>query len=390
MESKELNTLLEELKSGLENKSKEQIENEIKNLEVKYEEMIENKAAELNKSVEEIKAENSELKANLEAVAEQADKLDVKMQENKRVENRGGDDLKSIIRENFEEIKTVRKGKAVEVKAVGNMILSTHLTGDQPRDYSFDVVMTPGQLVNMADLVGSVAISGGTYTFPRETASEGSIAAQTEGQDKSQIDYDLSMIDVNTDFIAGFCVYSRKMKNNLPFLESFLPQALRRDYWIAENSAFNTTLAAAATASTEVITNQNKVEMLIAEIAKLEGSNYAPNAIVVKPADFYDILVTEKSTGAGYGLPGVVTFSGGQLAINGIPVVKANWLAANKYYVGDWSRIKKVTTEGLGLEFSESDEDNFRKNNITARIEAQVALAVEQPAAIVYGDFTAT
>jgi len=180
------------------------------------------------------------------------------------------------------------------------------------------------------------------------------------------------------------------MKNNLPFLESFLPQALRRDYWIAENSAFNTVLAAGVTASTEVITGQNKVEMLIAEIAKLEGSNYAPNAIVVKPADFYDILITEKSTGAGYGLPGVVTFSGGQLAINGIPVVKANWLAANKYYVGDWSRIRKVTTEGLGLDFSEDDSDNFRKNNITARIEAQVALAVEQPAAIVYGDFTAT
>jgi hypothetical protein len=29
-------------------------------------------------------------------------------------------------------------------------------------------------------------------------------------------------------------------------------------------------------------------------------------------------------------------------------------------------------------------------NSITARIEAQVALAVEQPLAVVYGDFTAT
>ena len=389
MENKELNTLLEELKSGLESKSAEQINKELKAFEDKYSAELETKAEELNKSVEELRAENTELKSNLEAIQAHADKLDVKMQENKKTVENKGDGLKSLIAENFDQIKNVAKGRSVEIKAVGNMTLA-NLTGDEPRDYSFDVVMTPGQMVNVADLVGSITISGGTYTYPRETGSEGSISAQTEGSDKSQIDYDLSMLDVATNFIAGFCVYSRKMRNNLPFLESFLPQALRRDYWIAENSAFNTVLAAGATASTEVITGQNKVEMLIAEIAKLEGSNYAPNAIVVKPADFYDILITEKSTGAGYGLPGVVTFSGGQLAINGIPVVKANWLAANKYYVGDWSRVRKVTTEGLGLDFSEDDSDNFRKNNITARIEAQVALAVEQPAAIVYGDFTAT
>ena len=391
MDTKELNVLLDELKSGLENKSKEQIDNEIKNLEVKYEEMIETKAAELNKSVEEIKAENSELKANLNLVAEQADKLDIKMQENKQsVEKKNVDPLKDMITKNYDAIKDVRKGKAVEIKTVGNMTLSASLTGDQPRDYNFDVVLHPNQKVNVADLVPSISISGGTYTFVREGTVEGSIATQTEGSDKSQIDTAYSMIDVNTDFLAGYAVYSRKMKNNLPFLESALPQTLRREYWKAENAAFNTVLAAGATASTEVITGQNKVEMLIAEIARLEGGDYSPNAIVVPTADFYDILVTEKSTGAGYGLPGVVTYAGGQLAINGIPVVKANWLTANKYFVGDWSRVRKVVTEGLGLEFSESDEDNFRKNNITARIEAQVALAIEQPLAVIYGDFTAT
>jgi HK97 family phage major capsid protein len=180
------------------------------------------------------------------------------------------------------------------------------------------------------------------------------------------------------------------MANNLPFLTSFVPAALRRDYAKAENSSFNTTLAAAATASAQIITGKNKIEMLINEIATLEGSDYAVNGIVVRPADYWDILKTEKSTGAGYGLPGVVTQDGGVLRINGIPVYKATWLAANKYYVGDWTRINKVVTQGLSLDFSEQEGTNFVKNMITARIEAQVALAVEQPAAIIYGDFSAT
>jgi HK97 family phage major capsid protein len=270
------------------------------------------------------------------------------------------------------------------------MTLATALTGDQPRSYSSVVAMVPAQLLNVADLVQGINIEGGTYTFPRETGSEGSISTQTEGSDKSQIDYDLTMVDANTDFIAGFAVYSKKMANNLPFLESFLPVALRRDYWKAENSAFNTILAAGATASTQGITSSNKVQMLIGELATLEGINFAPNAMVVTPADFYDILITEKSTGAGYGLPGAVTFENGQLRINGIPVFKATWLTANKYFVGDFTTAKKIITQGLGVEFSDSDEDNFRKNNITARVEAQVTLTMERPDSIIYGDFTAT
>ena len=265
-------------------------------------------------------------------------------------------------------------------------------------DVILDVAQTPNRSDFMA--MNAVALEIGALlntpvTLPTINPVESKqstplkVATQTEGSEKAQRDYDFTHVDVTTDFIAGFARYSKKMANNLPFLESSLPNELRRDYAIAENSAFNTVLAAGATASTEIITGKNKIEMLINEIAKLEGANYASNGIVITPADFYSILTIEKSTGAGYGLPGVVTFDGGVLRVNGIPVYKATWLAANKYFVGDWSRVKKVTTEGLSLEFSETEGTNFVTNNITARIEAQVGLAVEQPAAIVYGDFTA-
>lgn len=379
--NEEIKNALEALASDVKGKTSDEVKSAIESLEAKYKDELAN----------ETKAIKEEFEAQLKKLQDHANELDVKLQAKKKEETKSGDFLVDAVKENFDEVSQVRKGKSVEVeiKAVGDMTLGTNLTGDQPRDYSFDVVSVPGQALNVADLAGSVTIEGGTYTYPRETGSEGSISTQTEGSAKSQIDYDLTMVDLNTDFIAGFAVYSKKMANNLPFLESWLPEALRRDYAIAENSAFNTVLAAAATASTEIITGKNKIEMLINEIATLEGSNFMANGIVVRPSDFYDILKTEKSIGAGYGLPGVVTFDGGQLRINGIPIYRANWLAANKYYVGDWSRVKRVITEGVSLEFSQEDSDNFRKNNVTARVEAQVGLAVEQPAAIIYGDFTA-
>lgn len=368
--------------------NKDDINTSIKAFEAKYKGVLEAK----NATEQELKDAKEELKKQIDAVQAHADKLDVKLQAKNVQDNAPKDAIKGMITDNFEKIQKVESGevKQMQVKVVGDMTLGASLTGDQPRDYNFDVVLDPGQKLNVADLAGSVAISGGTYTFVRETGGEGSPATQTEGSEKAQVDYDYSMLDVNTDFIAGFSRYSKKMRNNLPFLETSVPRQLRRDYFIAENAAFNTVLAAAATASSQIITSKNKIEMLINETATLEDANFTVNAYVVRPSDYWDILKIEKSTGAGYGLPGVVTMDNGTLRINGIPVFKATWLAANKYYVGDFSRLNKITTEGLSLTFSDIEGTNFVKNNITAKIEAQVALAVEQPAAIIIGDFTAT
>jgi len=374
MEALEIKNALEGIKAQVETKATEQTI-EVKGL------------------IEAVKSENAVvidgLKADLKATQDHADKLDLKLQEKGMEAKKGEDTLVKGITENFTDIGNVRKGNAIQVKVVGDMTLPVNLTGAQPKDYNFDVVMIPGQAVNVSDLVGSVNISGGTYTFPREAAGEGSINGQVEGATKNQRDYDFTMVDVNTDFIAGFTRYSKKMANNLPFLTSFIPKALRRDYAIAENTAFNTVLAAAATDSTEIITGKNKIEMLMNEIAKQQNLNYTVNGIVVRPYDYWGILKIEKSVGAGYGLPGVVTFEGGQLRINGIPIYLATWVTANRYFVGDWTRVNKIVTEGLSLEFSEQEGTNFVKNNITARIEAQVALAVEDPLSLVYGNFLA-
>ena len=388
MDEIQLKAELTNIKTALENKSAVEVKTAVDALEAKW-----NLATEAQKTAfaTELKTTVEGFETKLASVQAHADKLDLKLQEKGVSTEVFGyyENLTKSITDSFVDIKEVRKGNAIQLKVVGDMTLPVNLTGAQPKDYNFNVVMVPGQLINVSDLVGSVNIDGGTYTFPREGASEGAIGTQTEGSNKSQIDYDIAMIDVNTDFIAGYARYSKKMANNLPFLTSFIPKALRRDYFKSENANFYGVIAAAAADSPAIITGKNKVEMLIGDIAYQQGLNYQVNAIVVNPADFYSILVTEKSTGAGYGLPGIVTFESGQLRINGIPLYVATWIPANKYLLGDWSRITKVNTQGLSLEFSEQEGTNFVKNNITARIESQTALAVEQPLAILLGDFTA-
>lgn len=390
MEAHELKDAISNLEKSLEGKSAEFAKTAVTEMksaiDVEIKSLIE-KAGEANE------AQLTELKGLAEAQQKHLDTLDVKIQAGnlgKKGMKTVSQELKTAIQDNFEQIKTVKKGHSVEleIKAVGDMTTG-NITGDEERDFSNVVAKVPNQKVNFSDLVGVIPIGGGTYTFPRESAGEGAMATQTEGSSKAQRDYDFAHIDVTTDFIAGFARYSKKMANNVQYLESFLPGALRRDYLKAESGIFNTALIAQATASAQVITGKNKPEMIMNEIATLEALDFDVDGIVLTTADYYSILQVEKSGGAGYGLPLGWSFDGNVLRCLGIAVVKANWLAPNKYYVGDWSTVKKVVTEGLSVQFSTEDGDNFTKNNITGRIESQVGLAVHRPDAVIFGDFTA-
>jgi len=375
MELNDVKAALENLKIEVKGANEKEVKSAIEAFETKNNEFIANQ----------VKAVKDALEADLKAIQDHADKLDVKLQEQKSQKESKGDFLEVAIKSNSEAILNVKKGQEVQLKVVGDMT-TANLTGDEPRDYNYDIVKFPSQKVNISEIARNVSISGGNYTYTVEGAGEGSIGAQTEGSSKNQRDYDFTTVDVATDFIAGFARYSRKMRNNLSYIASSVPMLLRRDYFKAENAAFQTVLAAAATASTEIITGKTKAEMLINEIGKLEDADYVDNnLIIVKPTDYLSILKTAKAD-----LASAVTYEAGVLRVAGVQVLKgSSWLPANKYYVGDWSRVTKVNTEGLSFAFSEEEGSNFVKNMITARVESQTALAVEQPLALVYGDFTA-
>lgn len=386
-----LKAALEALRIELKGKNDDQVKAAIAAFEAKNIDAIAAQVKTVRESIEaEVKTAKDLADAELKALQDHANALDVKLQKALKGGGVGKkvDELKGLITANFEKIKTVRKGNSF-TKAVGDMTLGANLTGDQPRVYQSNVAMVPTQPINFADLITSIVIAGGTYTFPREGTSEGGIGVQTEGTNKSQIDYDFTMVDVNTDFLAGFAVYSKKMANNLPFLENFLPQALRRDYFKAENALFYADLVVNSKPSTVIA--GNIVERIIAEQVSLMADDYFPNAIVVSPQDYGTLLLTAGATGGTAGtfsLPGSVSVINGMISVNGLRVVVASWMPADKYIIGDWTQANKIVTQGLGVEFFEQDSDNVRKNNITARVEAQVALAVQRTFAFVNGDFT--
>jgi HK97 family phage major capsid protein len=321
----------------------------------------------IQNEVKELKAQGGRLRAN------EAEQNDVKSA------------IAKIISENGDNIKGLNKG-SMTVKAVANMTIGNNLTaGSAVSTYSLTVADEPSSILHFRQLVGIVPSATGIYQFPRFGGGEGALANQTEGAAKGQIDFDFAMITVNAAYKAGYVKFSKQMAEDLPFLQGYLPGRLVEEYYQQEDSDFFTTLSGAATGSSTVTgTPTVDVEQILGWVSNLKAANHRPNGIVLNPKDWYKILVTKP---ADYSLPGAtVVDANGNIRLAGIPVYESTFIAEDKVMVGDWTKAKIVQTKGLNVTFTDTDQDDFVKNLMTARVEARVGLAVERPEAFVYGD----
>jgi hypothetical protein len=286
------------------------------------------------------------------------------------------------------EIKEFQKNKnaklTIDLKAVGTMTTSANLSGDGVATYNSRQGLVPAQKINFRDLIPTAVSPTGLYVTYRETGTEGSIGIQTEGNLKSQIDYDLTEVKVVSDYIAGFARFSKQMMFQLPFLQNTLQRMLLRDFYKKENSTFFSAVSSAATGSTTTAASVD-AEQLVDWIANQLDANFEASFALVSYAQWADLLKTKPTD---YSVPGgVIIDPNGNIRIAGVPVIGASWVTNDKALIVDASYLERVETEGLRVEFSYEDSDNFQRNLVTARVECFEDINIMRTDALIYGSF---
>jgi hypothetical protein len=364
-------------------------------------EIVEKMKAANEAVIADVKNEVAEVKAAVVTMDEAAKKnqaaLDQLIAEKaaKTVNNKTksfGDAFSEQVAEAFEakqaEIKEFQKNKnaklTIDLKAVGTMTLGNNLSGDGVATYNSRQGLVPAQKINMRDLIPTAVSPTGLYVTYRETGTEGSIGIQTEGSAKSQIDYDLTEVKVVSDYIAGFARFSKQMMFQLPFLQNTLQRMLLRDFYKKENATFFSAVSAAATGSTTTSASVD-AEQLVDWIANQLDANFEASFALVSYAQWADLLKTKP---ADYSVPGgFVIDANGNVRIAGVPVIGASWVTNDKALIIDANYLERVETEGLRVEFSYEDSDNFQKNLVTARVECFEDINIMRTDAIIYGSF---
>jgi ribosomal protein L9 len=364
-------------------------------------ESVEKMKAANEAAIADVKTQVAEVKAAVVTMDEAAKKnqaaLDQMIAEKaaKTVNNKNksfGDAFSEQIAEAFDskqaEINEFQRNKnaklTIDLKAVGTMTTSANLSGDGVATYNTRQGLVPAQKVNFRDLIPTAVSPTGLYVTYRETGTEGSIGIQTEGNLKSQIDYDLTEVKVVSDYIAGFARFSKQMMFQLPFLQNTLQRMLLRDFYKKENSTFFTAVSQAATGSTTTAASVD-AEQLVDWIANQLDANFEASFALVSYAQWADLLKTKPTD---YSVPGgVIIDPNGNIRIAGVPVIGASWVTNDKALIVDASYLERVETEGLRVEFSYEDSDNFQRNLVTARVECFEDINIMRTDALIYGSF---
>lgn len=266
-----------------------------------------------------------------------------------------------------------------------------------------DIKFDPSRAVHIRSLIPNGTTDAQTIRFPKESAYTDNAAATAQGSALGQSDFDLTATSVNVEKIGTFMKITEEMLADTPQLSSYLSARVPskvlaiEDNQIMSGDGSSPNMSGLFTDGTAFTTSSgglfyqsvesaNEYDVLIAALNQLALLNYTADSILLNPTDFHKIVLL-KSTANEYLKNQVI--QGIQPAIMGVPVTINTAIPAGKFLVGQLSVATQLwIRDGLGIEFSREDSDNFQKSFVTVRALMRAALTTYLPNAIVQGTFS--
>lgn len=392
--------LIKATADGLELKTKEQLQSIVLSVETinqRIAAMVPHKDFEI---VGEMKKDLDTLNANLQKNQEFIDNF-IKEQDKrttvKPTFESGWKDViqKGIFGKKEEEIVSMvnKKDFSLQMDLKVADMTSSNVTGDVVHSYNSRQGIVPSQKWNFRSILNTSSSPTGSYVTYRETGTSGSISVQTEGQEKTAIDYSFTEVKVVSKYIAGVVTFSKQLMYHLPFLNGLLPRMLLRDFYKKENDYIYDSMISAATGSTTTPTvaaggPTNDIEEILFWIANQRTADYDASYGVIDWAEWAHIMRSGRNSTSGYGLPLTGSASApDNINIAGTPILGASWASAGEFLLWDNDFVERVETESLRVEFSYENGTNFTKNLVTAKVECFEELNILRPNAIIHGEF---
>lgn len=264
--------------------------------------------------------------------------------------------------------------------------------------------IVPGafQPLTMESLFPSVPTSSNAIEFTKEASFTNSAAEAAEGAAKAESALTWSLVSMPVSTIAHWIKISRQLAADNTALAAYVDVRMR--YGVnrkvetqlvsGDGTAPNISgildtgnFTAHGYANAALGSSLKKLVLIRKIIGDLQAAGYAPDAILLNPADWATIEIDLFTTAAGQVLYSIA--AGGTPVLFGLRVVTSVGMTADTVAVGAFGMAATLyNREGVVVELSDSDSDNFTKNLITLRAERRLALATEIPAAIVAGDLT--
>jgi HK97 family phage major capsid protein len=253
---------------------------------------------------------------------------------------------------------------------------------------------------SMENLLPSAPTSSNAIEFTKENVFTNSAAETAEGGAKPESSLTWTLVNMPISTVAHWIKISRQLSMDNVALAAYVNTRMR--YGVNQKvdtqlvvgngtpPAISGTLNTgnytahgytAANITAFPATTLKRFALIRKVMGDLYAAGYPPTAILLNPSDWASMEIELMTVAAGQTLFSVG--EGGQPRLFGLPVVQSIGMTAGSFQVGAFSEAYMVyNREGVVVDMSESDSDNFTKNLITLRAERRLALATEKPAAV--------
>jgi HK97 family phage major capsid protein len=355
------------------------------------------------------KAEQAEFSETTKAwIAEQEKKAG-------RISVVGAGDMATEMRKAFEdnqgklaEYKNNRSPISFELKTVGNIGANSNISVSGTPAFAHGGALSepgrkPYEMRHVRDLgLRIVNLPAGMDTFViRDAGGEGAPTAVTAGSAKPQSDRDWVKTVVPITKIAHYYKVPEEYLMDIAWMQDeitgvgveellavedslMLTASASSTQFAGLNQTFNSTAFSAPASLALAINNANQYDVLVAAWTQLRNLKSAPTAVVLHPSDYAAMILVKDTTG------NYVFGSPNQAIPNlfGAPIVPHTAITSDKYFVGDFSKVKVGVRAGLSVRFFDQDQDDAIKNLVTVVIEERITMAADRADRIIYGDFS--
>lgn len=347
---------------------------------------------EAGKADEEIRAEVKSLSDRFEAsVTELAQKMESAGQKSDEPLTAGMEFVKS---EQYKALSAGQTQKArIEVK--NTVVTAPGVPYNTPRAGVVGGAFLP---LTVRQLLNTINVTGSSVPALRELAWTNNAAETAEGAKKPESVITFEPYDVPIRTIAHFIKVSNQLLADAPAVVAYidtrlrdgLAQRIEQQIIIGNGTAPNLsglTDAGNFTAFTAT-SGANLVESINKGKYALWAAGYAPDTVIVNPGDWAAMEVLREGAGTGgylYGAPGTTAGSNPF----GLNVVMSSHMPAGQFWIGNL-RVAATLFQRQGATVEMGFEnDDFTRNLVTIRAEERLGLAVDVPAAALYGPVTA-
>jgi len=288
-----------------------------------------------------------------------------------------------------------------KVKVAGDMSEAGSITGELPQAQLDPVVSRdPQRAPFIQELVSVGTISSNLDAWIETTGEDGDPLPVAELATLPAKDWDFARRTAEVKKIGVYSKYSKEMADDLPNLvaeiKNYLVTDLKRvvDTQILNGDGeydeltgiLKNAVAYSAGSFAGTIANANRFDVIETAVSQIVTALHNPNVVCVHPTDLSKMRLSKDANGA-YVLPPFITANG--TTVSGVRVVANTGITAGYFLVGDFTKSSVKYRQGLTLEMTNTDQDDFVKDRFTVKATVRLVQRVRENdyEAFVYGNF---